>query len=111
MPLIRPVRAHIEGRYLSCWEHQCGASLKPSGIESIVSKGGGLAEENCRCSDGGLAERNCQHCVVYDFRIREVTSFPAGEGGLFIPDNSGEVDVDRYRSLAIRFESLDPYNR
>jgi len=34
-----------------------------------------------------------------------------GEGGVFVPDRGGGVDVDRCGSSTVRYESVDSYNR
>jgi len=49
--------------------------------------------------------------VVCALRVREAASFLVGEGGVFISDRSGGVDVNRRRSSTVRFESADPYIR
>jgi len=44
-------------------------------------------------------------------RIREVTLFFLGEGGVFISDTGGGVGMDRCISLITWLESADSYNR
>jgi len=43
-------------------------------------------------------------------RIRETITLHDSEGGVFLPDIDGRVDMDRYRYSAVRIESTDPRN-